>query len=356
MCGTRPELIKLAPLVRWYGENCAVVYTGQHYDPSLCTLLDAGFPASHRFHELEIGSARRGIQLGRAISAVDEALAAHPDRVVLVQGDTTSALAGALAANAQGLPLVHVEAGLRSHDRTMPEEHNRVLIDHLADLCCAPTGLNRQNLLKENVAPQRIAVTGNTVVEALRAALPCAADRAAILAARGLAEDKYVLATIHRPENVDDPHRLTTVLRELARLPLPVVLPLHPRTKRSLERFGLTPLLRPLRVLEPEPYPTFLALAAAAALIISDSGGIQEEASVLKRPVVVVRRSTERPEIFGTFGALVVPGPRISTEAAAWLDDVAGHRERLRDLPSPYGDGAASRRTAEAIEKLIQAG
>ncbi|MDT8910136.1 non-hydrolyzing UDP-N-acetylglucosamine 2-epimerase [Amycolatopsis sp. PS_44_ISF1] len=356
VCGTRPELIKLAPLARFYGEACEVVYTGQHYDPSLYAQLRAGIPGSSRFHELKIGSARRGTQLGRSVSAVDEVLAASGDRVVLVQGDTTSALAGALAANAQGLPLVHIEAGLRSHDRSMPEEHNRVLIDHLADLCCAPTELNRQNLRNENIAPERIAVTGNTVVEALQTAIPDAADQAAVLAPLGLHRDGYALATIHRPENVDEPLRLTTILRELARLPVPVVLPLHPRTSQSVRRFGLTRLLQPLRVLEPQSYPAFLALAAAAALIVSDSGGIQEEVSVLKRPVVVVRRSTERPEVFGTFGVLVPPGPRISAEAERWLDDVPGHRERLRALPSPYGDGTACRRIADAIEELTRAG
>ncbi|MEU3622843.1 non-hydrolyzing UDP-N-acetylglucosamine 2-epimerase [Amycolatopsis coloradensis] len=350
VCGTRPELIKLAPLMRHFGENGAIVYTGQHYDDSLYSRIRADLPPSKQFHELGVTAAGRGAQLGEAISAVDEVLKAYPHPVVLVQGDTTSALAGALAANARALPLVHVEAGLRSHDRAMPEEHNRVLIDHVADLCCAPTALNRLNLLAENIPSERIAVTGNTVVEALRAALPSAGDRADVLAARGLHRDEYILATIHRPENVDDPERLAEILRELGELPLPVVFPLHPRTGKSVERFGLTGLLKPLLVLEPQAYPAFLALAAEAAVIVSDSGGIQEEVSVLKRPVVVVRRSTERPEISGLFGVLVPPGPLIGVETAVWLNDVAGHRERLSRLPSPYGDGAACRRIADAIE------
>jgi UDP-N-acetylglucosamine 2-epimerase (non-hydrolysing) len=356
VCGTRPELIKLAPLIRFFGDECAVVYTGQHYDRSLYSPIRADLPPTKRFHELEVGAARRGVQLGRAISAVDEVLAVHPGRVVLVQGDTTSALAGALAANAHGLPLVHVEAGLRSHDRAMPEEHNRVLIDHLADLCCAPTELNRRNLLAENVPAERIAVTGNTVVEALQTALPRVRERTPVLAAHRLARDEYVLATVHRPENVDDPGLLAVILRELAALPLPVVFPLHPRTAKSVDRFGLNRLLDPLVVLEPQAYPAFLTLAAEAAVIVSDSGGIQEEASVLKRPVVVVRRSTERPEIAGTFGVLVPPGPRIGAAVAVWLDDVAGHRNRLRGIPSPYGDGSACHRIAAAIEAMFPLG
>ncbi len=350
VCGTRPELIKLAPLMSHFGDGCAIVYTGQHYDDSLYSLIRADLPPSKRFHELGVTAAGRGAQLGQAIRAVDEVLAAYRRPVVLVQGDTTSALAGALAANARALPVVHVEAGLRSHDRAMPEEHNRVLIDHVADLCCAPTDLNRLNLLAENIPSERIAVTGNTVVEALRTALPSPADRAAVLTAQGLRRDGYVLATIHRPENVDDPGRLAEILRELRRLPYPVVFPLHPRTGKSVERFGLTGLLESLLVLEPQAYPAFLALAAEAAVIVSDSGGIQEEASVLKRPVVVVRRSTERPEISGLFGVLVPPGPLLGAEVEAWLDDVSGHRKRLGRIPSPYGDGSASRRIAEAIE------
>ncbi|MEV7550385.1 UDP-N-acetylglucosamine 2-epimerase (non-hydrolyzing) [Amycolatopsis sp. NPDC089917] len=353
ICGTRPELIKLAPLMRHFGKGCAVVYTGQHHDHSLYSRIRSALVPSMRFHELGIDGVGRGAQLGQAVSAVDEALASYSRPVVLVQGDTTSALAGALAANARELPLIHVEAGLRSHDRAMPEEHNRVLIDHLADLCCAPTELNLKNLLAENIPHERITVTGNTVVEALRTALPSMEERAALLSARGLRRDGYVLATLHRPENVDDPDQLARILRELGRMPLPVVLPLHPRTSMRVRDFGLTRLLVPLLVFEPQSYPDFLSLAAEAALIVSDSGGIQEEASVLKRPVIVVRRSTERPEIDGAFGVLVPPGPRIGAEAARWLCDVTGHRERLRLIPSPYGDGTACRRIVDAIGTLL---
>jgi UDP-N-acetylglucosamine 2-epimerase (non-hydrolysing) len=353
VCGTRPELIKLAPLIRQFGQDAAVIYTGQHYDRSMYSLIREDVAQPGRFHEFAVGGARRAAQLGLAVGAVDGVLAEHPAEVVLVQGDTTSALAGALAANAHDVPLVHIEAGLRSHDRAMPEEHNRVMIDHIADLCCAPTQLNRLSLLAEGIAEERIEVTGNTVVEALEAALPDRAKCADVLALHGLREDGYVVATIHRPENVDDRANLETILRHLGRLPLPVVLPLHPRTAKRIETFGLTPLLDALRVIEPQAYPAFLALARGAAVVVSDSGGIQEEASVLKRPVVVVRRSTERPEIEGVFGTLVPPGPRVRTEVLRWLDDVPGHRARLSTLPSPYGDGSAGARIAAAIERLL---
>jgi UDP-N-acetylglucosamine 2-epimerase (non-hydrolysing) len=240
----------------------------------------------------------------------------------------------------------------------MPEEHNRVVIDHLADLCCAPTHLNRTNLLAEAVPADRIAVTGNTVVEALRAAVPAPAERRAVLDGLGLVRDNYVLATIHRPENVDVPDRLACILGELAQLPLPVVLPLHPRTGKRIEQFGMGGLLAKVRVIDPQAYPAFLALMWGAAVIVSDSGGVQEEVSVLKRPVVVVRRSTERPEIEGSFGTLVtpeMPEKSLYHEVVRWLDDVDGHRTRLAAVPSPYGEGSPSERIADAVRGLTAA-
>jgi UDP-N-acetylglucosamine 2-epimerase (non-hydrolysing) len=352
VCGTRPELIKLAPLLRHFGQDAALVYTGQHYDRAMYSQILDDLPTPGRFHEFAVGGVGRGAQLGRAVQVVDEVLAAHATSAVIVQGDTTSALAGALAANANGVPLVHVEAGLRSHDRAMPEEHNRVMIDHVADLCCVPTELNRRNLLAEGVAAERIALTGNTVVEALDSALPDSDEQQSVLERHGLVVDGYVVATIHRPENVDDHENLETVLRELAALPLPVVLPLHPRTAKRVGEFGLDGLLTALRVVEPQAYPAFLALARGAAVVVSDSGGIQEEVSVLKRPVVVVRRSTERPEIEGTFGTLVPPA-RLRAEVLRWLDDVPGHRARLAGIPSPYGDNSTSKLIAMAVENLV---
>lgn len=353
VCGTRPELIKCGPLIRYFGERVSVIYTGQHYDSSMYDQILRDIARPGQFHELALGGTRRGRQLGAAIGAVDEILGGAPPAAVLVQGDTTSALAGALAANANNLPLVHVEAGLRSYDRAMPEEHNRVAIDHLSDLCCAPTELNRRNLLVEKVPAQRIVVTGNTVVEALRTAAPDSAARDGMLSRLGLAADGYVVATIHRPENVDDRHNLELILRELAALPLPVVVPAHPRMVRRVAEFGLAALLDGLRVVEPLAYPAFLALVSGAAVVVSDSGGIQEEVSVLKRPVVVVRRSTERPEIEGTFGTLVPPGPRIHQEVLRWLDDVPARRAQLAAIPSPYGDGSPSARIAAAVRRLV---
>lgn len=352
--GTRPEAVKLLGLVRALGEAADVVHTGQHYSPELAAeFQDAlGFPAPAV--QLEVGGDTRGKQIAAATAGVEDLLLGHGYGAVIVQGDTNTALAGALAANAAGVPLVHVEAGLRSFDRAMPEEHNRVLVDHLSDLCLAPTETSRSNLAAEGIRGEdRVEVTGNTVVEAVKWLTPSREETDRILGSRQISRDDFVLATFHRPENVDDPSVLESILSELAGLPVPVVLPLHPRTAERARQAGLGRLLDRLRVEPPASYPAFLALFGACALAVSDSGGVQEEASVLKRPVIVVRRSTERPEVLGTFCELVQPGPRVGDVARSWLDDRAERHARLATIPCPYGDGEASDKSASAVRRLL---
>lgn len=346
--GTRPEAIKLAPIVEALGPAACVVHTGQHYDANMGSnvLDDVGIRRPEV--ALGVGGSSRGRQIGDATSKLDAQFCLHRPAVVVVQGDTNATVAGALAANARDIPLVHVEAGLRSHDRRMPEEHNRVLVDHLADLCCAPTAVNAGHLVAEGIAAERIDVTGNTIVEAVAALVPDGNKRRQVLERFGLDDSEFVLATIHRPENVDDTGPLAAILRAFAELPVPVVLPLHPRTRARILAARLDRLLDHVHVTPPLGPVDFLALEAAAVLWISDSGGLQEEASVLKKPVLVVRRSTERPEVHGTFAELVPAGPAITERACAWLDDPR-RRAQLADLPSPYGDGTASARIVTQI-------
>jgi UDP-N-acetylglucosamine 2-epimerase (non-hydrolysing) len=342
--GTRPEIIKLAGIVRLLGDDACLIHSGQHDSHEMArSFLDElhfGGPDV----ELTVGGQSRGRQIGEAIAGLDEYFESQPPAVVVVQGDTNTTLAGALAANARGIPIVHVEAGLRSRDRAMPEEHNRVLTDHLADICCAPTDVTRRNLEEEGIAAERVVVTGNTVVDAVLEHLPSNAERRVVLANRGLDEGSYVLATFHRPENVDEPAPLETVLDQLAALPLPVVLPLHPRTADRARAFGLSQSLSRLIVTEPLGYAEFIGLAAGSAVLVSDSGGLVEEASVLKRPIAVVRQSTERPEVLGTFAELVAPGPAIGKQVRVWLDDLDAVHGRLAEIPTPYGDGHACER------------
>ena len=352
--GTRPEAVKLLGVIRRLGSDACIVHSGQHYSPEMAAEFQGRLGLPVPDVQLEIGGETRGRQIGEATTAIEELLSQNRFSAVVVQGDTNTALAGALAANAAGVPLAHVEAGLRSYDRAMPEEHNRVIVDHLADLCCAPTETSRANLAAEGIlGDDRVVVTGNTVVDAVGWLRPPSCEVDALLVARDLHRDGFILATFHRPENVDSPDVLATILTELVALPAPVVLPLHPRTAARARDAGLAHLLDRLHIEQPCGYSDFLGLASACALLISDSGGVQEEASVLKRPVVVVRRSTERPEVLGTFSALVPPGSRVSDTARRWLADIPSLHLRLASIPSPYGDGDASARCVAAIRRMV---
>ncbi|MBR7838327.1 UDP-N-acetylglucosamine 2-epimerase (non-hydrolyzing), partial [Actinospica durhamensis] len=303
-----------------------------------------------------ISDRSRAGQVAAAVQSLDTLFGTARPAAVVVQGDTNSALAGALAANAYEIPLVHVEAGLRSHDRRTAEEHNRVLIDHVSDLLCAPTRGNVENLLAERVDPGRIELTGNTVVEALRQALPSAGARAKVLAEAGVEAGRFVLATFHRPENTDDPRVLGAIVAELEAIGAagrPVLFPVHPRTRRTLSQVTGGRLADGLVACDPLGYREFLALVAECALVVSDSGGIQEETTVLGRPLVVVRRHTDRPEALADFAMLVEPGPAISLAAFTLLTDIESVHARLTALPSPFGDGRASFRIRDAMFRGI---
>ncbi len=354
--GTRPEIIKLAGIARLLGPDACLIHSGQHDSHEMARAFLDELALGRPDVQLTVGGQSRGRQIGDAIRGLDEYFDACEPAVVVVQGDTNTTLAGALAANAREIPVVHVEAGLRSRDRAMPEEHNRMLTDHLADVCCAPTEVCSANLRQEGIDADRVVVTGNTVVDAVLECLPSEAERARLLTKRGLEPSSYVLATFHRPENVDDPAALQTVLGQLTGLRLPVVLPLHPRTADRARAFGFSEQLSQLMITEPLGYSEFVALAAESAVLVSDSGGLVEEASVLKRPIAVARRSTERPEVLGTFADLVPAGPVIGERVNAWLDDLDTVHERLRRIPSPYGDGRASARCVAEVRRAAHAG
>lgn len=346
--GTRPEIIKLAPLIRELGDDAFVIHTGQHYDQELAGQLfeSLGLPAPDVVLT-GIGGHARWTQVARAIEALaEEFVRARPD-VVVVQGDTNTVSAGAQAANYVGIPVVHVEAGLRSDDRAMPEEINRLVAGVLADVHCAATSTNARRLAAEGVPAERVVVTGNTIVEATEAILA----RPAALP-EGLSPDAYVLATVHRPENTDTAAALERILRDLAELPLPVVFVAHPRTRSAMVRFGLTGYADKLRIMSSVTHDEFVHLAHTAALLVSDSGGVQEECTVMKRPLLVPRRSTERPEaIEAGFARLVLPEESLAEAAREWLADET-LPARLKVIPSPYGDGTAGSQIARVCRDL----
>ncbi len=349
--GTRPEIIKLAPVIHRLGERALVVHTGQHFDDNMSKLFLEELKLAPPQLHLKIGGETRGAQIGLATLAIEALLLDVSPAAVVVQGDTNSGVAGALAANSARTPLVHVEAGMRSYDRAMPEEHNRVLIDVLADMCLVPHSSNADALRAEGIPDERIRLTGSTLRDALNIIMPTPAQRAAQLAARGLEPNGYILATIHRAENADNAHNLGAILRELASCSLPVVLPLHPRTRSRAVEFGLYDELAALKVCEPIGYREFISLAREAALLVSDSGGVQEEACIVKRPVVIVRNSTERPEILGTFACLVAPGPAIGEQVRDLLSRLPAVHAKLAALPYPYGDHATEH-VVNAIDEV----
>lgn len=354
--GTRPEIIKLAGVTGRLGSSVDLIHTGQHWDHDMSGQFWEGLSLPSPQHRLDIGGRTRAAQLASCLGQLGEIWSSAPPDVVVVHGDTNTTLGGALAANSVGIPLVHIEAGLRSHDRTMPEEHNRVLVDHLADLCLAPTHTSADNLSAENIDRDRIRVTGNTVIDAVHRVIEDNRPRA--LPALGdtvLDHGDFIVATVHRPENTDDPHQLTAVLQMLGRLAAmtQVVVPLHPRTADRIAAFSLEHLLDPLVTLAPLGYEDFIRLCAKAGVIVSDSGGVQEEASVLARPVVVLRRSTERPEGIGTFTTLCTNvSDALTVTSDLWSRRHAVHAT-LESLPSPFGDRTAPERCVQEIERLL---
>ncbi|MEE4543055.1 UDP-N-acetylglucosamine 2-epimerase (non-hydrolyzing) [Streptomyces sp. V4-01] len=351
--GTRPEIIKLAAIAHELAGRARLVHTGQHFDQQMsgAVLADLGLPRPHVHLAAGSGSAGRGHQIGGLIVTLAREFTARPPAAVIVQGDTNSTSAGAQAAHYCGVPVVHVEAGLRSGDRKMPEEINRQVVGALADLHCAPTPTAVANLRAAGVDAGRIHLTGNTVVEAVHRSLPDEREQRRLAARYGVPGD-FVLATVHRPENSDDPVRLARLLESLTALGPPVLLPLHPRTRRRIAEFGLEAAAAPLLLAEPVDHRTFLGLAARARLLVSDSGGVQEETTVLKKPLLVVRTSTERPEaVDAGFARLVEPGAQLLHAGRRVLADPSA-AAALRDTPSPYGDGTASERICRLTEEL----
>jgi UDP-N-acetylglucosamine 2-epimerase (non-hydrolysing) len=345
--GTRPEIIKLAPVIGALGPRARLIWTGQHYDSTLADLHFAGVGLDMPVEQLHgVGGEARGDQIVAVLSGLMATLRRDRPGAVVVQGDTNTTNASAQAAHYLGIPVVHVEAGLRSWDRAMPEEINRMIVGVVADLHCCATAGNADHLRAAGVAPAAIVVTGNPIVEATLAALPGPADQGRLLATYEVADNEFVLATIHRPENVDDALQLATVLAGLGNLGRPVVFPLHPRTAQRIAEFGLAALAGRLRVTAPMDHRSFLGLAQRARVVVSDSGGVQEEVTVLKKPMVVVRNSTERPEaVAAGFARMARPA---EIEEAVAIMAAPAVAARLVALACPFGDGRAGQRIAAA--------
>lgn len=291
--GARPQFIKLAPLSRELRSHFTevIVHTGQHYSASMSDRMFADLEIPRPDHNLEVGSGGHGAQTGRMLAGIEAVLLSEQPDGVIVFGDTNSTVAGALAAAKLGIPLFHVEAGLRSFNRSMPEEINRVAADHLSDHLFAPTAGAMVNLEREGLA-SRATLTGDIMVDTLVDNVERAARLSTALAGFGLERGGYSLLTLHRPFNVDDPLRLAMILDRLAELGEPILFPAHPRTRATLDAAArAAPSC--IRLIEPQGYLDFLQLQSGARRIITDSGGVQKEAYLLRVPCITLRPETE---------------------------------------------------------------
>ena len=346
--GTRPEIIKMAPIIRLLTEKGVefhFIHTGQHYDfeMSLIFIEELGLPEPDGLLKLRHRSPAG--QIAEIMGNLEGMLRDAPmPSIMLVQGDTNSMLAAGLTGVKLGLRLGHVEAGLRSYDWRMPEEHNRRMIDHISDYLFAPTEVSRRNLLEEHVWG-KVYVTGNTVIDSIELYTKKILDAEGDVLSK-VRFDEYGLVTFHRSENVDDPVVLRDFIRILEESPIPLVLPIHPRTRKRLMEQGLLDRLynmENLQVMPPQGYFEFLALMRNAKIILTDSGGLQEEAThpFIRKPVLVLRQSTERPEAASAGFARIV-----GVNPVTVISNLKEILENYPNLPadSPFGDGRAAER------------
>ncbi|MFG3342746.1 non-hydrolyzing UDP-N-acetylglucosamine 2-epimerase [Glycomyces sp. NPDC048151] len=353
--GARPQLVKLGAVAKAFAgtdHRHVVVHTGQHYDPELSDVFFTEFGIPEPDFHLGIGSGSHGAQTGAMLAAIDPILDAEQPDWVLVYGDTNSTIAGALSAVKQHLPVAHLEAGLRSFNRRMPEEHNRVLTDHCADLLLAPTEEALRHLAGEGLGARAVNVgdvmvdvcfqtRDSVLADGTRPQLPAGVDPAA----------PFLVATLHRAENTDDPELLTALVESMAGLPVPVVLLAHPRLQAKADQYGLKLTQGSLFAAKPLPYRDLVAAVLASAGVVTDSGGLQKEAYLLGRVCTTLRTETEWVETIEEGWNVLVPRPdRLSAED--W------HATATRPSPAqrtgaPYGDGKAGQAVVAALEEHL---
>lgn len=343
--GARPQFIKAAPVHRLLRQRAEeiLVHTGQHYDPRLSKVffdeLNIPLPDYH----LGVGSKSHGAQTGEMLSKMEEVLGQVRPDLILVYGDTNSTLAGALAAAKMHIPIAHVEAGLRSYNRRMPEEINRVLTDHLSYWLFCPTQTAVQNLYREGIS-KNVHLTGDVMLDAVLYNRKLAESRSRILEQLELDPRKYLLITLHRAENTDDPQRLKSIVSAFNELSVSAVLPMHPRTRNRLKQMELS-IRNPLvKVIEPVGYLDMLQLEANAMKILTDSGGVQKEAFFLQVPVITLRDETEWVETVEQ-GANCLTG----ANKAAILEAVERFEVDYTRVSSVFGDGRAAERIVDHL-------
>jgi UDP-N-acetylglucosamine 2-epimerase (non-hydrolysing) len=340
--GARPQFVKLAPIAAAIAGRAehVVVHTGQHYDDLLSDVFFRDLSIPLPDVNLAVGSSKHGAQTGAMISGLEPVFEQYAPDWVLIYGDTNSTLAAAVVAVKLHLPLAHLEAGLRSFNRRMPEEHNRVLSDHAADLCLAPTQVAMEHLAAEGLASRSLLV-GDVMTDVLYRVRDTLAVGIPLPAA--VEAGQYYLSTLHRPDNTDDPRRLAEILAQLETLDKPVLLPVHPRLAAIADRHGIRLERGAIRPVDPLPYPVLVATAQRSAGVITDSGGLQKEAFLLRVPCTTIRPETEWVETVELGWNLLVSGELAELKSAV---------ERPRPEPTaaqPYGDGQAAHRVIDAL-------
>ncbi|MFI0719864.1 non-hydrolyzing UDP-N-acetylglucosamine 2-epimerase [Streptomyces sp. NPDC021224] len=356
--GARPQLVKLAPIAAAFAateHRHVIVHTGQHYDADLSDVFFTGLGIPDPDVHLGVGSGSHGVQTGGVLTAMDKVLEAEQPDWVLVYGDTNSTIAGALSAVKMHLPVAHLEAGLRSFNRRMPEEHNRVLTDHCADLLLAPTEEAMRHLANEGLA-ERSVLAGDVMVDI------CLRIRDAVAAGEFAAPElpegidpqaPYLVATLHRPDNTDSPERLASLIDALAALPVQVALLAHPRLLAKAEQHGIELSRGAVRAGRPLPYAGLVAAVVGSAGVVTDSGGLQKEAFLLERVCTTIRPETEWVETLDGGWNVLAPDPA-ALPAGEWAA-LTTRPAPTTDRGLPYGDGKAAQRVVEFLEQYHRA-
>ncbi|AIF69796.1 UDP-N-acetylglucosamine 2-epimerase [Palaeococcus pacificus DY20341] len=360
--GTRPEIIKLAPVIRAFekrGIEPLIIHTGQHYDYEMSQVFLEELELHKIDYHLEVGSGTQANQTGLAMIKIEKVLMDEKPDVTLVQGDTNTVLAGALASVKLKIPVAHVEAGLRSFDRTMPEEINRILADHASEVLFAPTEEARKNLEREGIV-EGVYVVGNTIVDAVLQNAEVAERKSNILEKLGLKPKGYALLTAHRAENTDSEENLRKLVDIIKSLPIKVIYPVHPRTEKRLKSLGLWEELEReehVTLTKPLGYLDFLKLQKNAKLVLTDSGGVQEESIILDVPCLTLRYNTERPETVKAGGNVLVglEKDRVMHYVERLLNDEEFYK-KMANAENPFGDGKSGERMVDILLELYEKG
>ena len=341
--GTRPEIIKMSPVIRECerrGLDYFILHTGQHYSPEMDRVFFEELELPDPDYNLDVGPGTHASQTAKIMTGVEDVLMKESPEIVLVQGDTNTAMAGALAASKLHVRVGHIEAGLRSFNRQMPEEINRVLIDHISDYLFAPTENARKNLISEGIEGSKICTTGNTIVDAVYQNLEISKRKVNVLKDLDLKPREYFLVTAHRQENVDNRGRLKEILKGLESVQkefsMPVVFTVHPRTEKRIKELGIG--VNGLNLTKPFGFLEFLQLESQARLVLTDSGGVQEETCILGVPCATMRYDTERPETLDVGSNILV-----GADSTSILAGVRAAATRESGWMNPYGDGIAGK-------------